>query len=283
MTEKEKILGKLKDVPQLPVAAVKVMELLQNAEYDTANLIKTIEHDPGLTTNILKLANSAHFGASRSISSLRDAVVRLGTRQVEKLIITAAVAPLARQDIKGYGLPPGELLKHCVAVAVGVEQTARIIGVELPSYAFTAGLLHDMGKVVMGTFVEVDETPITRMVSKKGIPFDEAERKILGIDHAEVGAALLRQWQIPEEIIETVRWHHHPSKAKVEKTVCEITHIADIIALGSGIGAGLDGLKYEVDEDVMVKLKLKARTMEMIVVGIMNELEGLKDSLQFEL
>ena len=122
----------------MPVAVMESITLLQNPHADIDELIHTIEHDPGLTANLLRLANSAYYGGTGKIDSLRQAIVWLGTKCILQMVIASAAAPLFRPAIKGYDLSPDDLWKHSVAVAVGTERLAEALGLKPPDFAFTA-------------------------------------------------------------------------------------------------------------------------------------------------
>ncbi|NQT93412.1 MAG: HDOD domain-containing protein, partial [Lentisphaerae bacterium] len=181
MSSRDEILAKVHSVPALPMAATKVISLLQDPDVGVSEVMKVIEFDPGLTSNVLRLANSAYFGGNREIVSLRDAGVRLGTNQVFQMVMTSSVSQVAAQPVRGYSLPAGELLEHSIAVAIGAEQLAEALGRKPPGHTFTTGLLHDLGKIVLGTFVEVDVAPILEMAFQNQVSFEVAEQHVLGI------------------------------------------------------------------------------------------------------
>ncbi len=276
MNRREQILSSVRSVRSLPTAAVEVVRLLQDPELTIADLAQTIEYDPALTSNVLRLANSAYFGCARSIGSVRDAIVRLGTNKTFRLAVASAFAPLARQAVKGYDLPPGELWKHSIAVALGAERLAEVLGRKGADYAFTAGLLHDIGKLVLGNFVEVDAAPLAAMAFQERVSFEVTERRVLGIDHAEVGAVLLEGWNLPPCVVRVVRWHHVPGSVPGEDTsVVDLVHVADNLSMTSGIGTGIDGLNYCPSSEVMSRLHLTTRLAEGVLCEIMGGLDEL--------
>jgi len=282
MVTKEQILAKLRSIPSLPTAASRVISLLKDPDVDINELMRSIEYDPGLTSNVLKLANSAYFGGPRTISSLRDAIVRLGMNRIFQLVITSAIIPIARQEVKGYDLQPGKLLEHAIAVAVGSEELAAQLGRRPPAHTFTAGLLHDLGKIVLGTFLEVDVGPIVRMAFEEKVSFEVAEARVLGMDHAEAGAELLQAWKLPESLVQAVRFHHRPAEFKgtaEEVFVLDLVHVADILALESGVGTGVDGLNYSACPEASQRLKLKPAISEAVVCNMITNVSELKDVL----
>ena len=212
MNHRDEILGKVSTVRSLPAAALEAVELLQDPEVPVMRVAKIIEFDPGLTANILRLVNSAYFGFHREVNSVRDAIVRLGTKQVTRTIMASAAGSVIRSAVKGYDLPAGQLWEHSVAVAIASDQLASVLDLEAPDYTFTAALLHDVGKIVLGTFVQVDVSPIMKLAFEEHVPFEVAEQQVLGIDHAEVGAVLLDNWNLSAQIVEVCRWHHEPER-----------------------------------------------------------------------
>ena len=277
MKKREKILSNIGKIPSLPPMVHKVLQILENPDFDIDELTNTIEYDPGLTSNILRLANSAFFGCQRSITSVKNAFVRLGANNVFHLIVTSAYAPLAQKAIKGYNLHPGEFWEHSVAVSIGTDKIAKALNIKPPDYTFTAGLLHDIGKIVLESFVEVDASSIIDFALKENTTFDIAEREIFGIDHAEVGAAFLEYWNLPPTIVEVVRWHHQPEDYPNKTIVIDLTHIADGLVLMSGIGAGLDGLNYRISKEVVSRLQFNNRIAEAVVSEIITELDELRE------
>ncbi len=279
MSHRDKILAKVGTVRSLPAAAIEALELLQDADVDIAKVTKAIEYDPGLTSNVLRLANSAYFGPPRSINSVRDAIVRLGTKQVLRTVMASATSSLMHRSIKGYDLPAGELWEHSIGVAVASDQLASVLDVDAPAYVFTAALLHDVGKIVLGTFVEIDTAPIMKLAFGEHVPFEVAERRVLGIDHAEVGGILLDRWNLPIEIVQVCRWHHEPENITEDTCAVDIVHMADNLALMYGIGAGSDGLNYRPSREVVSRLNVNVHVMEEAACRVLEALGELRGAL----
>ena len=180
MIDRDKILEIVETIPMMPAAAVKVGKMLEDPNISFAELSKTIEFDPGLTSSVLRMANSVFFGAQREIHSIQAGVVRLGTKTIFRLVMLSAVSPLSKRPVKGYDLDAGQLWEHSVAVALAADKIAQAQGIKAPEYTFTAALLHNLGKIVLGTFVEVDAEQIKKYAFEDGLSFEEAEEKLLG-------------------------------------------------------------------------------------------------------
>jgi putative nucleotidyltransferase with HDIG domain len=277
MSLREQILEQTRAVPALPSSATRILAMIQDPDASMSDIMDIIAVDPGLTTDFLRLANSAYFAGPRRISSLRDAGVLLGTARIQQLVIASAVFPLVMPPLKGYDLPPGELLDHMVAVAIGAEELAKALQRAAPPWTFTAGLLHDIGKIVLGTFVEVDCQPIVQLAFQQGVSFEEAERQVLGVDHAEVGADLLAQWQFPEDIVQVVRWHHQPEQMPGDPLVADLVHAADTLSVECGQATGVDGLNYRSSPGTVERLHLRTRVCEAVTCRMLTELQTLRE------
>lgn len=282
MTDKKEILARAKTVPSLPSVVMKLRKYLNDPDVSFDELAKVIEFDPGLTANVLQLANSAYFGWARTIKSVKEAITRLGTNRIFQMVLCMSVAPLVRKPIRGYDLDSSALWEHSVAVAICAETLAAEMNIQGVEDGFTAGLLHDIGKVVLGTFVEVDDDPIREIVESDKLAFNEAEMMVLGIDHAEVAGELLRAWNLPAEVVAAARWHHMPSRCEPEfQPLVDVIHVADILCLNMGWGLGVvDGLQYRADDSAAERLSMKSSQAELIISKTMAGVEDLKNIFQ---
>ena len=276
MSNREEIIAKVKGVPAMPTAAVRVSRLLRDPDVNIAELAKAIEHDPSLAANVLRVANSVYFAGPRSVGTIRDAIMRMGTKRVFGLTVASAIAPVAGMPVRGYDLEAGDLWKHSVATAVCSESLIEVLGIPAPNYTFTAALLHDIGKIVLGTFVEVDAAPLMNLAFEDGVPFEEAETRVLGINHPEVGAILLEEWKLPEEVVGAVRWHQEPedNDNPGNQLIVDVVHAADALSLMGGFGTGSDGLNYKLSPAVAERLELSNAVAEEAVCKM---LEGLAE------
>lgn len=279
MSRREEILGKLAGIESLPASTAQVLRLVQDPQSSMNDIMKCIEVDPGLTTRVLRMANSAYFAGPRKIGSLREAGVLFGTNRIQQMVVATTVAPLAAGAIRGYDLEPGRLLDSLIAVAIGAEEIPHVIKLPAAPAAFTAGLLHGVGKIVLGTFVEIDAAPILQFAYEDRIPFDEAERRVLGIDHAEAGALLLERWQFPEELVQAVRWQHHPENAHTDTLLTDLVHVAGILCIQCGLGMGIDGLNYSISSEVVDRLHLNTNLAESVACKMLTELENIRNTL----
>jgi len=276
MSRRDEILSQVTTVPSLPAVVCRLQEFLDDPEVNFDQLARVIECDPGLTANVLQLANSAYFGWQGNIGSVRDAISRLGTKRIFQMVLCMSVAPMVRKPVRGYDLEADNLWQHSVAVAICAEKIAAKRRVANHGHAFTVGLLHDLGKVLLGTFIEVDDQPIKELVALDKLTFNEAERMVLGVDHAEVGAHLLEKWRLPTEVVEATRWHHEPARCDEQyRGLVDLVHVSDVICLDCGWGLGADGLQYRLDEAAAARLNLRSGDADEAAAQVMIGLEEL--------
>lgn len=261
------ILNALNQIPPLPSAAVELLRLIREDKASAAEMADSLRLDPGLTANVLKLANSsAHAGGG--VIDVGDAVARLGMRAIANLAVAGAAVSMLDGSVTGYDLPPGCLLAQSLGVALGVEALAFRLGIRPPAHAFTAGLLATVGKVVLGAFVEVDVASVIETALAKKIPFHEAEKLVLGIDHAQVGAVLLKRWNLPPEIVSVVRYRLDPDSAPAVDPALDLVHAADAMVRLMGVGVGLDALFHQPSAAVIERLGLDEALIEDVLADL---------------
>lgn len=282
MSLRDEILNKVDSMTAMPATASRAAQMLEDENASVEEIAKIVEYDPGLTANLLRLCNSAHYKGRSEISSARRAIVRLGMGTTLRIVMAKALGPLARAPVAGYDLPPGQFWEHSVAVGLAAQQLSLALNLTPQPHVFTAGMLHDVGKIVMGTFLDLDVKPILDLAFKHKVSFEEAERKILGIDHAEVGAALLDKWNLPAPVVKAVRWHHEPENVSADTVCVDLVHAADTLIIESGIGTGVDGLNYRSSEAVRVRLGLNIHILEKVLCSVLTELQDLRELFSAE-
>lgn len=268
MSRRDEIIQKALALPHMPMAVQQLLTLMQSQDADIEEVIRLIEFDPGLTVSLLSMANSSYFDSPSHFTSIRDALNQLGVNTLVNMVVSFGVAPYTKNEIKGYGLAHGELLAHAVATAIAARELAAKTGIHAPQHTFTAGLLINIGKTALGAFLEVSIDPILELAYEEGLSFDQAEKRILGVNHAELGALLLQHWGIPEPIVNVVRHHRCPDRAPAPDTALDLVHAGDMLAKMTGIGAGIDGMHYTFSESVIQRLSLTPQIMEAVLLAL---------------
>jgi putative nucleotidyltransferase with HDIG domain len=247
------------------------MQVLRAADDDRSNMAdvaKAISRDQALTGRVLRLANSSYYGAIRTISTVSDAVVILGLRTVRNLAVAASCQELLAEELSGYQMGHGELWRHSYCSALLAQSLSKRVRYPIAEEAFVAGLLHDVGKALLSVHLRSQFHKVIHLVSTKRIPFIDAEREVLGFDHAEVGARMLQKWNLPVSLVHAVRYHHAPLSAKQPTALTCLVHIADVACLMLGVGLGADGLTYPLDARVLDLLKLSDADIEATMAEV---------------
>ncbi len=260
----ETLVRQVRDLPALPAAVVRVMQLTDDPKAGTADVARAMASDQALAARVLRLANSAFYGSSRRISTVSEAVTTLGMRTTRNLVMATSCQEMLEQDIAGYALPRGALWRHSLACASAARALAQRARYRATEEAFVAGLLHDIGKVVLNTYLKEQFARVFLRAARGDMTFAQAEREVLGFDHAEAGARLLERWNLPDSLVTAVRWHHAPLASPSPSLLPCLVHVADAVCLTLGIGLGLDGLAYMFHPEALAALDLTVADFEQV-------------------
>ncbi|HSV94132.1 MAG TPA: HDOD domain-containing protein [Desulfobacterales bacterium] len=272
------IMQQVRSFPGMPATAARLMPLLQDPDAGTAQIEDILRYDPGLTANILKLTNSAYFGLPSHVSSVRQAVMLLGWKRLLQLVMTMCMSALMKTPVPGYDLPRGGLWRHSVAVSVASDLLVRELDIEDADEVFTAALLHDIGKLALGNFVQKDLDRIRDMVAK-GISFEVAEYIVLGTNHADIGARILKKWSLPSELVNAVLWHHDPDHCATHCVLSDVVHAANVVGRRIANGAPAAGHALEPAPEVAERLGLTSSRLEAICGQAVGEMEKFSEIL----
>jgi putative nucleotidyltransferase with HDIG domain len=274
------ILAIIDSFPSMPGAGARMLALLQEQDAKVAEIEEILRYDPGLTANVLKLANSAYFGVPSKIGSLKQAVVLLGMKRLMQLVVISCVSAVMDKSVAGYDLPAGDLWRHSIAVAIASEAMVKDRKKEGRIDVFTPALLHDIGKLVLGSFVS-EELEAIQQIAGKGVPFVVAENMILGTDHAEIGARILERWNLPAEVINAVRWHHDPDSADASDMQMDVVYLANLLCQTSEAGGAAAGNAVELSSSVIDRLGIQMDQFETISDKVARWVDELSDALAF--
>lgn len=260
----EQIVRANDDLPALPLAVQRVVTMTQSGDSSAQAIADELALDAALAARVLRLANSAYYGYARQVSSLKEGVVILGMRAVRNLAIVAGTMPWMRRPLPGYCLESGQLLRHSMGIAVGAQTIARMAGLrDTTDQAYVAGLLADVGKLALSRCLNSQLASMLVLGKESGMPFDQVEKHVIGFDHAEVGAFLIANWNLPTNLVDAVANHHHPSALEEPNPLADCVHLADYLTMACGFGLGGDGLCYELDEAALERLHLGADHLDM--------------------
>lgn len=230
------LVAKTRSLPSVPEVMIKVQRIVRRPGTTPAQLTKLIETDPAMVAGILKVANSAYYGFRGKVTSIQHAAALLGTRRLAELITAMSAGAVLGQAMAGYGIKAGNMWRHAVAVAAAAAEIAGEIGSDDMDSAYMAGLLHDVGKIVLDPYVQERHMLFAHFsATHPGRPIQDAERVILGFDHAVAAAVLCEKWNLPRTVAFGIRHHHNPSSAG-DHPLSHIVHLADQLAIQAGLG-----------------------------------------------
>ncbi len=277
MNAQQEIISRVGTLPPLPDTAVKLMEVINDPSSSVDEIVEVIRYDQAVTADVLKLCNSAYFGLSRNITSLNEAMLRLGTVKVLQLVMSVHTSSILANEQRGYGLDPGVLWRHSVAVALAASTVAQKIGLTNVNLVFTGGLLHDIGKVVLNEYVAEEFGKILGLVKENRLSFVEAEHQVLGYSHQEIGGKIARMWKLPDPIVRCIRYHHDPGDLETPDPLVDAVYLANCVCLMLGIGLGEDGLHTRADEAVMDRNRLNERDLEAVGAQMIVDLQRVEE------
>ncbi|HSQ85446.1 MAG TPA: HDOD domain-containing protein [Desulfobacterales bacterium] len=273
---KQRILRHMKDLPPIPQTIFKAREIMANPDSDFKELANLFETDQAIAAKILKIANSPYYGYSGKITSIQRASVILGHKTLVELLTVIGTAGLLGNKLEGYWLDSGALWKHSLAVAFGSRIIANTIKPALSNDAFTSGLIHDVGKLILDQHVKERWELFQNFMDDGEHTFLEAEKKILDLDHAEVASEVCKKWNIPEPLTVAIRYHHHPSQSNGSE-LAYIVHVADAIAMMTSLGMGIDGTLYQMDDTAMEFLNLREENLNDIMGQVLEAVQKIAE------
>lgn len=285
---RQRIVSRVKDIPSLPQMVLQTLKKLDDPKSSAADVADRLSRDEGLVLRVLKLANSAYYGMPRRVASVTEAISYLGYRTVKSIVLAASVFQHMDRPLTGYALDRGDLWHHSLAVAASAHHIAgKISGRKTvdPEEAYIAGMLHDIGKIVLNDYIRFGYGLIVKIVEDQQRPFMEAEREVLGFDHAEVGAQLIEQWQLPQAFVSVARYHHEPESLPdeadpAERALLDVVHVANVMTLMLGAGLGADGLQYPLSEAALERLSLGEP--ELLMAELVDCITALDEEIPME-
>jgi putative nucleotidyltransferase with HDIG domain len=280
MSRIEEILNIANHIPPFPKVAMQVMKMLDDPKVQAKDLAEVIQYDSAITANLLKTCNASYFGLPRKVSSLDDALVLIGQDALKDIIIASSSSRFYKGDAggAGYQLEQGDLWKHSVATAIMSKSICRHFKGVDPGTAFSTGLLHDIGKRFLNSFVASDFKKIMDRTYVDGLSFMAAEHEILGMDHAELGSMIMQKWDFPEDMIQAVKSHHDP-QALSKDPLTALIAMANTLVISLGIGVGADGLSGAMQGEGLKRFGITTLELDRYMSNLLLEMEKAEEMM----
>ena len=269
----------IKNLRPMPASVVRLASLVQNPESSIDDIAEVVKYDPVLAANVLRWANSALWGGAQQVAEIKDGLIRLGPSRVLAMSVGGEVKQGLSQSFQPYGLSESELWRHSLAAGLAVEEIHQTSPKEVPQEAFTAALLHDIGKVIVHRYLDAtrcNEMSVLIQDGKK--TFFDAELQVLETTHAEIGAQIAEYWEFPGTLSDAIRYHH--TEPETPTTLMDVVYLANLVAKFIGEGLGLEAMNMTAQGAVMQRLELSGKNLELICSHVAGRLPEIIELYQ---
>ena len=255
-TRVQELLKKVTTIATLPEVTAKIIATVEDPRSTAAQLHQIVSHDPALVTRILKVVNSAFYGLPGQIGSVERAIVLLGLNAVKNIAVAASIGQLFKGGKLCEGFVVRDLWTHCIAVGVAARDIAKQMALPIADEAFLAGMIHDIG-LLISLQTAPEKLREVCNAAKKGGDFCETERRIIGLDHQQLGMGLAEHWKFPRSCQLVAGYHHQPqSLADQSRHLVMLVHVADTLCCQSKHGFNLTALHQTFSDDRLAEMRL---------------------------
>ena len=277
MSAIQELVKEIKNLKPIPAVITQILEIVDRPDSSMTQIANVIQYDPAVTASVLRMCNSAFFGLKHPAESIKDAVTLLGIDQVIEIVLVNSGAKVLSGDNSGYGLHEGAMWKYSVSSALIAKQIAQKLNLENTSTIFTAALLKDIGKIVLDKFIQDSFEKITALVVDDNLSFLEAEKKIIGVDHTELGGMIAKMWKFSPRMVRIIRNHHLTDISMVKEKEIAVVYLADCICMMIGIGVGSDGLAYRFHDQAMTALGMESKDISKTIAQFAVNMEKVEN------
>lgn len=271
--DRHSLVAAVRRLPSLPVVVLQLLGALRDPGASVEDLATTLSRDQALSARVLQLANSPFYGVSGRVQGVRDGVSILGLRQLGSLVLAASMNRTFDR-MRGKALPLDEFRRHSMACAIASRGLASSLGLD-ETAAFTAGLLHDVGRLVLDCCYPDEMERILVWARQNDLAASQSERELLGIDHSEIGGWVCEHWRFPAEVTHAIRWHHAPPDAD-SPTLADVVHVGDALAHA----LDLSGAPGEAVPDLDQRSWSRVAPVSQLPPTLLTDIEGEFESLQ---
>jgi putative nucleotidyltransferase with HDIG domain len=255
----------MKTLLPIPQIALKIIRMINDDAYNMTDLAGEVLQDQIISAKVLKLCNTAYLNSHLGLESVDRALLMLGEKRLLQMVMSSSVEDFLSQGDRGYSLCKGGLFKHALGTAIASEKLSRLSGRCSPDVAYTAGLVHDIGKVVLDQFIHASYPLFYRQTQMEEIDLIPAELQLFGVTHTDAGSRLAERWALPESLAEVIRWHHAPERATVNPELTHIVYLADLIMSRFVVGQEIERLNTDALASRLARLGLESRRFPAIL------------------
>jgi len=267
-----RLVEKVQGLPTLPSMLTNINQMVLNPRTSAKEVAQVISSDPALTSKVLRVVNSSFYGFPNRITTITHAIVILGFNTIKSIVLSSTIFDVFRGSAPSEFDRP-EFWKHSIGCGAAAKVLGRRIQYPMLEELFIAGLLHDVGKIVLDQFLPEKFAECLSTARSRDILLVEAEAKILGVTHADVGAWLFEKWNLSKGLVETTRCHHNPALAGEHQRFAEIIHVADVLVRAIRFGNGGDAKIPVILEGAWRSLGLVASEFDELLAQVDAEIE----------
>ncbi|MDY6905010.1 MAG: HDOD domain-containing protein [Thermodesulfobacteriota bacterium] len=282
MSDIARIIEKAREMPVMSYSAMRLLEVLGDENHSLTDVAKIVETDAALTVEVLRLVNSAAFNLRYKVDTVAKALPYTGEKFITGIALKTCAPHIFNRPLSGYESKKGEMWGHSLRTAIAAGELAPRAKEPIPSgLAFTAGILHDIGKPVLSKFMGDKAGDLLHDIDEGMVDdFFEAELKAFGTTHCEVGGELARHWKLPEHLHLPIEHHHKPSEApEAYRCLVYLIHLADMIAMMGGTGTGVDTMAYQIDERYADYLELDRSGLDSLMIAVAIDFDKMQSAV----
>ncbi len=272
MQQLESAISEVKPIPQI---ALKLLRMIKDDAYNMDDLGAEIKQDQIISAKIIRLCNSAYFKQNSNVDSIDRALVVLGEKRLLQLVISASMEGFFKSETGGYSLCKGGLFKHAVGTALIAEKLASYNRKISSDIAYTAGLLHDIGKIALDQFMDNAYPMFYRRTQERNETLVNVEKEIFGLDHTDVGGKLAEMWGLPERLIDVIKYHHSPEDAEYDSELSHLIYFADLLMSRFIVGQELERINTDSFHERLERIGIKSGQLPEVVEGISDLISNL--------
>jgi putative nucleotidyltransferase with HDIG domain len=281
MTDPHEIIKAIDDFPPVPKVVNQILAAAGDPNTSMSSIADIIIYDPVMTANMLKVCNSVYFSLTKEVNSIHEATVLLGLDKIIELCIFRCAFENLHKAQDGYNLAEGQLVKHAISSALISKTIAEKLKVNDKYLIFTASLLKDIGKLIMERFVAQSSDIIDHHIKKGRMSLAEAEKAVLGIDHAELGGLVMERWGFSHKMVYVISNHHMLAPHAKQDVETAIVYLADLICMLIGVCAESDGSAYAFYDEAVNLLKISESDIDNFIITFLENRDKIDALLNF--
>lgn len=272
MSQMEAAIAKIKPIPQI---ALKLMRMVQDDSYSMGDMGTEIRKDQVISAKVIRLCNSAYFRQNANVDSIERALVVLGEKRLLQLIVSASMEGFFSSSSGGYSLCKGGLFKHAVGTALISEKLASVNRKISTDIAYTAGLLHDIGKIALDQFMDNAYPLFYRRTQERDEALVSVEKELFGMDHTTAGGKLAEMWGLPGRLVDVIKYHHHPEKSEHDPDLSYLVYLADLLMSRFIVGQELERLSTDSFHNCLERVGIEPDQLSKTIEGLSEIITNL--------